>query len=361
MDLSTGQFQAADVPREKLADELGRLAPAEVLYSDAPGRRPKPAPLLAGLRESLPNLSVTPRPDWTFDPDSARAALMHHFGVTTLAGFGFDDHQPCVAAAGALLLYLRETLKADLGHLTKLRPRAGDRFLFLDEVTRRSLELTRTLRDGGRAGSLLAVMDRTTTPMGARLLQEWIVAPLADHAAIDARLDAVAELKEEHALRQELRGRPERGVRSATADGPRQHRPGVAARPGRRRPHPGPVAEASRPRSRPAAPPCCASWNRGWNCAPTCARRSNRRWWTRRRSAPRRAASSAAATTRPGRTARDHHERQGLDRPASRPTEITRTGINSLKVGYNQVHGYYIEITHTHGDRIPTITSADRR
>ncbi len=205
VDLSTGQFHAADVPREKLADELGRLAPAEVLHSDAPGPTAETGPLLAGLRELLPNLSVTPRPDWTFDPDSARAALMHHFGVATLAGFGFDDHQPCVAAAGALLLYLRETLKADLGHLTRLRPRAGDRYLFLDEVTRRSLELTRTLRDGGRSGSVLAVMDRTTTPMGARLLQEWIVAPLADRGAIDARLDAVAELKDEHALRQELR------------------------------------------------------------------------------------------------------------------------------------------------------------
>ena len=110
------------------------------------------------MRELLPSLSVTPRPDWTFDPDSARAALMHHFGVTTLAGFGFDDHQPCLSAAGALLLYLQETLKAEPrpSHAGCGRY-AGDRFLFLDEVTRRSLELTRTLRDGGRAGSLLAV------------------------------------------------------------------------------------------------------------------------------------------------------------------------------------------------------------
>src|SRR5581483_9795469 len=128
-----------------------------------------------------------------------------HFGVTTLAGFGFEDEQPCLAAAGALVLYLKETLKAGLGHISRLRPYAEDRSLFLDEVTRRSLELTRTLRDNGRQASLLSVIDRTVTPMGARLLQEWILAPLTDRVAIDARLDAVAELLEEHGLRRDLR------------------------------------------------------------------------------------------------------------------------------------------------------------
>src|SRR5262249_31917738 len=136
---------------------------------------------------------------------TARAALFHHFSVSTLAGFGFDDHQPCLVAAGALLLYLQETLKASLGHLARLRPFRQDRFLFLDEVMRRSLELTRTLRDGERAGSLLSYLDRTVTPMGARLLQDWIVAPLAERRAIEDRLDAVGELLGEHGLRQELR------------------------------------------------------------------------------------------------------------------------------------------------------------
>src|SRR5205807_1517576 len=96
-------------------------------------------------------------------------------------------------------------LKANLAHLTRLRPVLRDRYLFLDEVTRRGLELTRTLRDGDRAGSLLAVLDRTVTPMGARLLQECLLAPLADRKPIEARLDAVGELIGEHALRQELR------------------------------------------------------------------------------------------------------------------------------------------------------------
>src|SRR5262249_6342117 len=147
---------------------------------------------------------LTGRPDWTFDPHTAHAALFNHFGVTTLAGFGFDDDQPCLTAAGALLLYLQEMLKASLAHVARLRPYRQERLLLLDEVTRRSLELTRTLRDGGRDGSLLGVLDRTVTPMGARLLQEWVLTPLAERRAVEARLDAVGELIEEHSLRQEL-------------------------------------------------------------------------------------------------------------------------------------------------------------
>ncbi|HVS35220.1 MAG TPA: DNA mismatch repair protein MutS [Gemmataceae bacterium] len=352
VDLSTGSFYATDIPREKLADELSRLAPAEALHSDAPAATAEIGALLTALRELLPNLSVTPRPNWNFDPDSARAALMSHFGVTTLAGFGFDDNQPCIAAAGALLLYLRETLKADLGHLTKLRPRAGDRFLFLDEVTRRSLELTRTLRDGGRAGSLLAVMDRTTTPMGARLLQEWIVAPLADHAAIDARLDAVAELKDDHALRQDLRTQL-----SAAHDLQR-----LTTRVSTGRASPRDLAAVGRtlallPRIKAKVTARHAALLRDLE--------------SRLELCPdlREAIESALVDAPPisakeGGVIKPGYD-AGLDALHAitkhgkewmtqfQAAEIARTGINSLKVGYNQVHGYYIEITHTHGSRVP--------
>ena len=353
VDLSTGAYQAADIPREKLADELGRLAPAEVLYSEALGPAAEVGAMVEGLRAALPSLSVTSRPDWTFDLDSARAALLHHFGVTTLAGFGFDDNQPCIAAAGALLLYLRETLKADLGHLTCLRPRAGDRFLFLDEVTRRSLELTRTLRDGGRAGSLLEVLDRTTTPMGARLLQEWIVAPLADRGAIDARLDAVGELKDEHALLQELRGRL-----SEAFDLQR-----LTARVSTGRASPRDLAAIGRtlallPRIK----------------AKVTARRAAllRDLESRLELCPDlREAIEGALVDSPPLTAKEGGViRRGYDPVLDelhaittngkewiarfQAEEVVRTGINSLKVGFNQVHGYYIEITHTHGARVPS-------
>ncbi len=190
----------------------------------------------------VPGFSVTSRPDWNFDPATARAALFKHFGVSTLAGFGFDDDQPCLIAAGALLLYLQETLRASLAHLSRLRPLARDRLLFLDEVTRRGLELTRTLRDGDRAGSLLAVLDRTVTAMGARLLQECILSPLADRPQIEARLDAVGEFVLEHALRQRAARRTWGRLRSATTDRARQHRPSDAARSGSSRPNTPPTA-----------------------------------------------------------------------------------------------------------------------
>src|SRR5262249_40060094 len=156
------------------------------------------AALLDRLRESLGSLTVTTRPDWTFDPASARGALYGHFNVSTLAGFGFDDEQPCIAAAGALLLYLQETVTTALVHLPGPRPYREQKPLSREGGPRRSLELTRTLRDGSRDGSLLSVLDRTATPMGARLLMAWLLAPLAERPAIESRLEAVSELLDEH-------------------------------------------------------------------------------------------------------------------------------------------------------------------
>src|SRR5262245_57563676 len=175
VDLSTGTFRATDVPADRLADEIARLAPAESLVPEAAVESARP--WVAG--------SVVPRPDWTFDDTTAAQALHRHFGVVTLAGFGFDDSQPCLRAAGAVIVYLQETLKASLTHVRTLAPFKSANHLVLDEVTRRSLELTRTLRDNTRDGSVLAVLDRTVTPMGARRLHDALLAPLRDKAAID--------------------------------------------------------------------------------------------------------------------------------------------------------------------------------
>src|SRR5262245_15484104 len=170
---STGDFHAADFPLARLPDELARIGAAECLLADAA------VPSLADeLRIVLP-ATLTTRPDWTFDPATAKAALHQHFQIRTLTGFGFADEAPCLAAAGALLLYLQETLRAGLTHVRRLKPYRSESHLCLDEVTRRSLELTRTLRDGNREGSLLHVLDRTVTPMGARLLHDALLAPLA--------------------------------------------------------------------------------------------------------------------------------------------------------------------------------------
>jgi DNA mismatch repair protein MutS len=347
VELSTGQFQAADSTWASLADELGRLTPSECLCGESqPGR------LVERLREALPTVAVTLRPDWTFDPASARAALFQHFGVTTLAGFGFEDGQPCLVAAGALVLYLQETLKASLAHLNRLRPYRQHKFLFLDEITRRSLELTRTLREGEKSGSLLAVLDRTATPMGARLLQEWVLNPLAERKAIEARLDAVGELASEHALRQDLRA----GLGEAY-DLPR-----LTARISTGRASPRDLAAVARtlrllPRIK----------------AKVTARRAAllRELESRLELCPDlREALEAALVDQPPLSPREGGMiRRGYDAALDelhaiasggkdwiarfQAQEITRTAIPSLKVGFNKVFGYYIEITHAHAGKVP--------
>jgi DNA mismatch repair protein MutS len=352
VELSTGSFYAADVPRDRLDDELSRLSPREFLLAEDAIAAVEVASLTKRLHEMTPGLTVTARPDWNFDPTTARAALFNHFGVSTLAGFGFDDEQPCLTAAGALLLYLQETLKANLTHISRLRTLGRDQFLFLDEVTRRSLELTRTQRDGGRVGSLLAALDRTVTPMGARLLQECILSPLAERKPIEARLDAVGELIAEHALRQDLR--------SALAEAYDLQRLTTRVSTGRASPRDlGSVGRTLRllPRIK----------------AKVTARRSALLCDLEARlelCADLREALEAALVDEPPLSPREGGViRRGCDAELDelhniassgkewiarfQADEITRTGISSLKVGFNQVFGYYIEITHAHAARVP--------
>lgn len=201
VDLSTGRFALADVSRKELVDELARLDPTEVLISETA----VDAPWVRTIRESAQRRAITARPSWDFQPEQARTTLFEHFGTATLAGFGIDDDALAVPAAGALLAYLRETQKAALGHLVRLEPYHQTDVLALDEMTRRSLELTRTLRDGKREGSLLAAIDRTCTPMGARLLADWLAAPRTNLDLIRDRLGAVEELLGDASLRGDLR------------------------------------------------------------------------------------------------------------------------------------------------------------
>jgi DNA mismatch repair protein MutS len=348
VELSTGAFHAADVPWLRLADELGRLAPAECLHAeDAPPR------LVDLVRAAVPGMALTARPDWAFDPATARAALFHHFQVATLTGFGFDDRQPCLTAAGALLQCLQETFKAGLAHLRRPRPYRPESHLVLDEVTRRSLELTRTLREGTREGSLLAYLDRTVTPMGARLLQESLLAPLTDRAAIEARLDAVAEFVETHALRQELRDRL-----AEVAD---LHRLSTRASTGRASPRDlAAVARTLRllPALRARLADCRAGLLRELHrlldpCADLC------------RLLDATLAQDPSADPRAGGVIRDGHD-AGLDelRAVARSgkewlarfqaEEAVRTGIAGLKVGYNQVFGYYLEVSQAHARKVPS-------
>jgi DNA mismatch repair protein MutS len=346
-DLSTGTFHAADVEVTRLGDEVGRLAPSECLHPDG-----APPRLVALLREAAPGAALAGRPDWTFDPATARAALLRAFRVITPAGFGFEEDQPCLTAAGALLLYLQETCKAGLGHLRRPRPYRPEGHLLLDEFTRRSLELTRTLREGTREGSLLSYLDRTVTPMGARLLQESLLAPLTDRAAIDARLDAVGDLVEAHALRQGLRDRL-----AQAADLHRQ-----SARAGTGRASPRDLAAVARtlrllPDMRAELGRCRASLlrelERHLDPCPELAGALDATLADDPPADPR-----AGGVIREGADGRLDElraaARSGKEWLARfQAEEAARTGIPSLKIGYSQVSGYYIEVGHAHARRVP--------
>ncbi len=196
-DLSTGRFFAAVVPTQQMGDQLARIAPAECLVSDEGA---------ATVAAVAPALMLTKRPAWAFAYDAAQTALSQHFATASLEGFGFgDDDRLAIRAAGAVLDYLRETQKSSLPHLDRLIPYRRGATLEIDEATRRSLELTRTIRGGSRDGSLLAVLDRAVTPMGSRQMADWLANPLTDATAIGRRLDAVAELIEDDALRGQVR------------------------------------------------------------------------------------------------------------------------------------------------------------
>jgi len=196
-ELSTGRFQAAVFAADRLADELARINPSECLVCEDDN------PLPPYLRASL---MLTKRPAWSFSHEAATSGLSKHFGSASLEGFGFGDGDvTAVRAAGAVLEYLCETQRASLDHIDRIVPYRRGGALEIDESTRRSLEITRTIREGNRDGSLLSVIDRTITAMGSRLLADWIASPLTDLAGIDARLDAVGELNSLPAVRAEVR------------------------------------------------------------------------------------------------------------------------------------------------------------
>lgn len=189
LELSTGKFLTSEVDVSQLPDELARLRPSEILVSENPASEEVLLPAL-----ELRGMVVSKRPAWTFAAEQCRKRLVEHFQTKTLEGFDIDEDSPGVVAAGALLEYVQETQKSSLSHIVKLEPWRRGKNLIIDEATRSSLELTRTLREGRREGSLLDVIDETVSPMGARLLAEWLSNPLTEIRLINARLDAVEEL-----------------------------------------------------------------------------------------------------------------------------------------------------------------------
>jgi DNA mismatch repair protein MutS len=343
-ELSSGRFEAGTFAASRIEDELARIGPAEVIYREDDMRfRPDPtAPW-----------SWTARPAWTFAEDAARQALCKQLAVHNLEGFGFDpDDGPAVRAAGAVLTYLQETQRGELDHFRTLSSHRNTGCLQIDAATRRSLEITRTLRSGSREGSLLSVVDRTCTPMGSRLLADWIAAPLIDLAAIRDRHDAVEELVTDAPLRGDVRA-----TLKSTFDLTRLLGRIATARTG-----PRDLQQIARTLS--SLPKLKARLT---------ARRPQRlrHIESHLHLCPelRAELEAALADECPLSVADGGFIRAGFDEQLDslrqlarggkqwiasyQKQQIERTGIANLKVGYNKVFGYYLEVTNTHRGKIP--------
>ncbi len=200
-DISTGEFlvtQLTDPAR--LWSEIHRFAPKECLFSDAFEDPELFDRLRTDLKVTLNNL-----PDWRFEMDTARTELLEHFQTISLDGFGCEHLPAAVSAAGALIYYLNETQKQEVEHIVSLHTYTLSDFMVLDADTQRNLELTASIRDGSTKGTLLEVLDQTVTAMGGRKTRQCLLQPLLDEKEIEERLSAVHELKTQVGLQEELR------------------------------------------------------------------------------------------------------------------------------------------------------------
>ena len=338
LSLASGELRVAEIPQRLLAGELTRLRPAEILLADRAS--------VSGLNGSA---AITRLPEWHFEHDAARQQLLKHFNVHSLAGFGCEDLRPAIAAAGALLEYARKTQGQALSHVNALRPERTDDYVRMDAATRRNLELTETLR-GTPAPTLCSLLDGCATGMGSRLLRHWLHHPLRDRAALANRHEAVEELAQAtgSTLREALRriadverigarialksARPRdlSGLRDSLAA-----LPDLAAQ----------FAAASAPR--------LAELREGLAVPPDAAALLARA-----------ILPEPATLLREGGVINDGYD-AGLDELRALQTnsseflvalearERERSGIPNLKVEYNRVHGFYLEVTHAHVEKIP--------
>lgn len=355
VDLSTGEFVFTEVREWPLiTDELARLSPAEILLAKA---IPLP-PELERVKTIGPEHFVEAR--------EAMAAVAAHYGLASADAMGLGERPAAARAVAAIVSYLRLTQRGEVGHLGWPRAYQLDEYMYLDANTRRNLELTKTLRDGKVEGTLLWVLDRTVTAMGARTLRAWLEAPLRRRAAIEERLDAVEELAKDLGLREELRA-----VLAEAADLPR-----LVARlscgAGNARDM---LGLGNTLALLPRLEELCAGFEAGvlvrlrekLTPLPALAEKLCRA-----------ISPEAPATLKDGGIFRTgfHQELDELREAARRGREWVaalearereRTGIRSLKIGFNQVFGYYIEVTRANLAMVPpdyvrrqTLANAER-
>jgi DNA mismatch repair protein MutS len=188
VDISTGEFLVQEVPKEQFVEEIRKVNPSELLVSE------EQAAFIQNQLGKTAGYFITQREQWIFGRDFGYESLTQHLGTLSLKGFGCEDLDAGISAAGAALYYLKEAQRNQLGHINEIQRLTGTEFLSLDSDTIRNLELLKSLRSGTTQGTLIAVIDKTKTPMGGRKLVQWLLKPLRDLRFINRRLDAVAEL-----------------------------------------------------------------------------------------------------------------------------------------------------------------------
>jgi len=368
VDVSTGHFFVQELPEERLLDELLRLAPAECLLADRRGELFE-AEIKKLTREitQLSNAIITERPAWYFDPYQSRQRLLKHFGTATLEGFGIGDNDDgLIPPAGAIIEYLNETQKTTLGHIQNLRKVNRRNFLQIDPTSLRSLEVLRTIRAESKRGSLLDCLDETITGMGARKFRNWLCMPLCDLAAIAQRQDAVEEIRDTETALSDIRR-----LLSNIADTER-----IAARISTFRASPRDlVALAATLRQIPLLREIVEGFRTDLlaQLAGRCDAMDELAELLEAAIEP-----EPPSHLRDGGVIRAGFSEE-LDRLRSisrdgqswlrnyQQQQARRTGIANLKIGYNKVFGYYIEINHSSADKAPadyvrkqTIKNAER-
>ena len=363
-DASTGEFYLTEAPVERLGSLLQTVAPAEVVVDKRHVDRLREA--VQAVQGGAVPFAVTKEEDWVFGLDFATETLLRHFQTHSLKGFGVDGLTVGVTAAGAALYYLGETQKGRIPHVRRIRRYRAEDHIALDPATKRNLELVASMQDGRRDGSLVGVLDATLTPMGGRLLRQWLVRPLRDVGRIAGRLDAVDALhgapRLRRAVREELRhvGDLERlcGKVCTARATPRDL-----------------VTLGATLRRVPAVQAALGGEDAGL------LGRLRARLTPRDETAGQ--IEAALADEPPANLASGGAVRAGYSAELDEFREIAgsgkeylttlqareskRTGIPSLKVGYNKVFGYYLEVTNAHKDKAPpewtrkqTLTNAER-
>ncbi len=367
VDISTGHFLVQQAPEDKILDELLRINPKEVLLPETRGDLfDAEMKKLAADIKNLTGALVTERPGWYFDPFTSKSRLLKHFGTNTLEGFGIEDGFGGIPAAGAILEYLNETQKTALGHISSIRKISPGGFCRIDPTSLRALEILRTIRTESARGSLLDNIDRTLTGMGSRLMRTWLCMPLCDVTQIKLRQDAI----EEFVNNDESCRRVRRALKNIS-DLER-----IVARISTFRASPRDLLALGAtlrtiPELREVLASCKATLT--GDLAGGCDSMDELADLLEAAIKP-----DCPTHLRDGGVIKAGFNEQ-LDRlhgvsadgrswlAEYQQSQIKRTGIANLKIGYNKVFGYYIEINHSAADRAPanyvrkqTIKNAER-